>query len=207
MSGYSSTRANVGTLKGRTYEATIELFPVRTANATWSLNMVLDHSRNYLAEWNRSCFWGSNASGREHEFSCAGERVGNWWMQTHATSSDHLPPWLEGRTNEFAVNDDGYLVWVGIDEETGQPNSHRDGIAKDLWGQSLSAGGFTYQWARLREDLDALEEIRLDASGRTVLVRTIPRGAAGKAIQAVGRARGPAVRLIDDPAEADDPNQ
>ena len=57
--------------------------------------------------------------------------------------------------------------------------------------------GFSYEWARLRQDLDALEEIRLQAVGREVLVRTAPRGLAGRALQAVGVALGPAVRFIE----------
>lgn len=60
----------------------------------------------------------------------------------------------------------------------------------------MEARGFSYEWARLRQDLDALEEIRLGAVGRDVRVRTAPRGAAGRALQAVGVALGPAVRLV-----------
>jgi TonB-linked SusC/RagA family outer membrane protein len=146
VSGYSSARANAGVLRGRTYEATIEVFPIRGRDVTWSLNTVLDNSRNYLAEWDRSCFWGSNASGREHEFSCSGERMGNFWMQTHVTSVNQLPTALQDRANEFAVNDDGYLVWVGLDPVTGQPNAFTDGIANELWGRSFTAGGETYYW-------------------------------------------------------------
>jgi TonB-linked SusC/RagA family outer membrane protein len=158
IDGYSSARANAGVLEGRTYEATLEVFPVRTRNTTWSVNMVMDNSKNYLAEWDRSCFWGSNASGREHEFSCGGERMGNWWMQAHAQNVSHLPVWLEDRADEFQVNDDGYLVWVGLDEASGQPNSFRDGAAKGLLGQSFSAGGFTYHWGEpfLRKDDEGL---------------------------------------------------
>jgi hypothetical protein len=63
----------------------------------------------------------------------------------------------------------------------------------------MNTRGFTYEWARLRQDLDALEEIRMEAIGREVIVRSIPRGAAGKAFQAVGVALGPAVRFLDSP--------
>src|SRR5690606_15483221 len=95
-------------------------------------------------EWNRSCFWGSNA-GRTHERTCAGERAGDFWMQKTVRSTDELPSWLQGRENEFQVNDEGYLVWVGVDS-LGQPNSWRDGISKNLWGTSFSENGFTYRW-------------------------------------------------------------
>jgi hypothetical protein len=62
--------------------------------------------------------------------------------------------------------------------------------------------GFPYEWARLREDLDALEEIRMEAVGREVLVRSIPRGVAGRALQATGVALGPAVRFVDEGSDS-----
>jgi hypothetical protein len=65
----------------------------------------------------------------------------------------------------------------------------------------IEARGFSYEWARLRQDLDALEEIHLECAGRDVIVRSIPRGAAGKALQAAGVALGPAVRFVDDEQE------
>jgi hypothetical protein len=62
----------------------------------------------------------------------------------------------------------------------------------------MRARGSGYEWARLRQDLDALEEIRMEAAGREVLVRSIPQGAAGRALQAAGVALGPAVRFVDE---------
>jgi hypothetical protein len=62
----------------------------------------------------------------------------------------------------------------------------------------MQAHGFPYEWARLREDLDALEEIRMDTLGRKVLLRTAPRGAAGRALQAAGVALGPPLRFLED---------
>lgn len=61
----------------------------------------------------------------------------------------------------------------------------------------MEARGFPYQWARLRNDLDDLQEIRLQAIGRQVCVRTAPRGSAGRALQAAGVALGPALRFLD----------
>jgi hypothetical protein len=70
-------------------------------------------------------------------------------------------------------------------------------VLLDELRRRMETRGFTYEWARLRQDLDALEEIHLDTVGRTVLVRSIPRGAAGAALQAAGVAIGPAVRFLD----------
>jgi len=45
--------------------------------------------------------------------------------------------------DQFQVNDDGYVVWVGAG------NSYTDGIAKTLWGTRsiiTDARGLTYEW-------------------------------------------------------------
>jgi TonB-linked SusC/RagA family outer membrane protein len=163
ISGYNSFRANAAKMEGRTYEMTLTAFPVRTRDVTWSVGLVADNSVNRLTEWNRACFFGSNA-GRTHEFTCAGERAGDFWVQRTVRRPDELPSWLQPRADEFVVNDHGFLVWVGKRAD-GTPNSWRDGIAianqaefcdgsRQLgavsggcgWGSFFSAGGFTYRW-------------------------------------------------------------
>jgi hypothetical protein len=43
--------------------------------------------------------------------------------------------------DQFAINDEGYVVWVGAG------NTYQDGIAKNLWGTvSPNIGGRTYEW-------------------------------------------------------------
>jgi len=163
ISGYSSFYANAATMEGRTFEATLTAFPIRTRDVTWSLGAVADNSVTKLTEWGRACFWGSNA-GRTHEYTCAGERAGDFWVQRTLRGPGELPSWLTDRADEFAVNDQGYLVWVGKRAD-GTPNSWKDGIAIANqaeycdgsrqfgsvsggcgWGSSFSANGFTYRW-------------------------------------------------------------
>ncbi|HSJ23654.1 MAG TPA: SusC/RagA family TonB-linked outer membrane protein [Longimicrobiales bacterium] len=161
ISGYNSFRANAGAMEGRTYEMTLTAYPIRRQNLTWSINAIADNSRHTLTEWGRACFWGSNA-GRTHEFTCAGEQAGNFWVQRTARSHDELPSWLQDRRDEFDINDEGYLVWVGRSAD-GTPNTWRDGIstAADAqacagsagsisngcgWGSFFSENGFTYRW-------------------------------------------------------------
>jgi len=59
----------------------------------------------------------------------------------------------------------------------------------------MEARGFVYEWGRLRDDLDDLQEVRAEAEDRLMILRTIPRNDAGKALQAVGVALGPALRF------------
>jgi hypothetical protein len=67
-------------------------------------------------------------------------------------------------------------------------------LLKDLEAR-LAARGWQVEWERLRDDLDALEEITVRTRGQTFVIRSDLEGDAGKAIQAAGVALGPVVRL------------
>jgi hypothetical protein len=60
----------------------------------------------------------------------------------------------------------------------------------------LESRGWRVEWERLRDDLDALEEMTVTTKGRAFVIRSQTEGEAGKAIQAAGIALGSAVRLI-----------
>ncbi len=153
ISGFNSVRGNGATIEGSTIEATIQAWPVRSRNLTWNMSMVLDRSRNEITEWNRACFFGSNA-GRTHEYTCVGASAGDFWVSSLTRSHDQLPSWLVDRADEFQVNDDGYLVWVGRDRETGQPLTWQDGLSDRCrttgngacWGTLFTSNGQTYRW-------------------------------------------------------------
>jgi hypothetical protein len=70
-------------------------------------------------------------------------------------------------------------------------------LLKELLGR-IERRGWEVEWERLRDDLDALEEITIHTAGRSFVVRSATEGVAGKAIQAAGVALGSAVRLLDD---------
>ncbi len=179
ISGYSSLMANAALVKGRTYEATLTAYPVRSRNWTWSINANADNTRSTLVEWGRSCFWGSNV-GRETEYTCDGEHAGDMWMQMTAKNLDHLPSWLQDVRDEFTVNDEGYVVWVGKNPTTGQTNSYLDGLtltpAQCLrtgvtgcgWGASFSRNGRVYRWGepfrRWNEGADEVQRENLGSS-------------------------------------------
>jgi len=59
---------------------------------------------------------------------------------------------------------------------------------------SLVERGWSTEWARLKDDLDALEEVTVECSGQPFTIRSQTRGGAGRALQAAGVALGPAVR-------------
>ncbi len=59
----------------------------------------------------------------------------------------------------------------------------------------MDARGWQAEWKRLKDDLNALEEITIENAGRTFIIRSRTRGDAGKALQAAGVALGPTVRF------------
>ncbi len=68
-------------------------------------------------------------------------------------------------------------------------------LLKDLQTR-MESRGWRLHWDRLRHDLDALEEITVRNAGKTFVIRTRTLGDARKAIQAVGVALGPTLRLL-----------
>ncbi len=159
MTGFNSVLGNGATIQGKTLEAEFRAWPVRTRDVTWNMSLVLDQSRNEITSWDRACFFGSNA-GRTHEFTCEGESAGDFWVQTLTQSHDQLPSWVQDRADEFVINDDGYLVWVGVNQVDGTPNSWQDGLTENCreggtcWGTLFSAGGQTYRWGEPFRVLD-----------------------------------------------------
>ncbi len=69
-------------------------------------------------------------------------------------------------------------------------------LLKELQAR-LGACGWHPEWERLKDDLEALEEITVANAGKTFVLRSQTRGDAGKALQAVGVALGPAIRLAE----------
>lgn len=62
----------------------------------------------------------------------------------------------------------------------------------------MAERGWPFEWTRLKEDLDNLEEIRVESHGPTFWIRSSTRGNAGKALQAAGVALGPTVRFAQE---------
>lgn len=69
-------------------------------------------------------------------------------------------------------------------------------LMKELQAR-MARRGWTAEWRRLLDDLDELQELTITLHEKTYVVRTATKGDAGKAIQAVGVALGPAIRLAN----------
>jgi len=67
-------------------------------------------------------------------------------------------------------------------------------LLKELQAR-LEACNWHPEWERLKDDLEALEEITVVNAGKTFVIRSQTRGDAGKALQAAGVALGSTIRL------------
>jgi hypothetical protein len=71
-------------------------------------------------------------------------------------------------------------------------------LLKELYHR-MEARGWRSEWAHLRDDLDALEEIVVSTGGKTFVLRSETEGQAGKALQAAGVRPAPRIRLAEAP--------
>lgn len=133
--GYNAQWQNAGTVKGNSYEATIEADIVKRPNFTWRAGFVADRSRNKITEFNRSCFTTGTI-----QYRCEGETLGAMYGFRFLKNASELPADAASSASQFQVNDEGLLVWVG------ENNSYTDGETRNLWTKTSAIGANTYQW-------------------------------------------------------------
>ncbi len=145
--GYGSQWQNAGTLEGNTIEGTIEAQVIQGADRSWRVGLVADRSRHNVTEFNRPCF-----STNTIAYRCAGVSLGAMYGFSFIKDASGLPADVGARANEFVVNDEGLLVWTGLDSD-GNPRPHTGGaIPVDPvtniggWGTSATIGANTYGW-------------------------------------------------------------
>ena len=140
LTGYRSQWQNVGVVKGHTTEVTLRANFANTPNFGWTSSFIFDRSRAKMVEWPVSCeapAYTRRCEGVDLMAIYASNRA-----QTFADIPGHDNGSLanSGRTDEFMINDEGRLVWVGAG------NSYTEGLSKGLWGTSGVIGGRTYNW-------------------------------------------------------------
>jgi TonB-linked SusC/RagA family outer membrane protein len=146
--GFSSQWQNAGTVEGHTWEATIEATALERENLRWTVGFVADRSRHEITEFNRRCFRTGNESAFFH---CAGETLGTMYGTRFLSSLSELP--ANAPADQFQVNDDGLVVWVGAGGD------YRD----HAWGTSSTDLDATYSWG--------LPILQTDESGVSSVVR------------------------------------
>lgn len=140
--GYQNQWQNAATIEGTTWEATLEAALADRPEMTWTARLSFDRSRNTITDLNQPPYRrGPNGE----QMIQKGEGLGTFYGHRWATRCDELPadvqPYCDGTAgNEFQVNDDGYLVWVG------DGYTYRDGITQQRWGLTTDLAGQSYRW-------------------------------------------------------------
>jgi TonB-linked SusC/RagA family outer membrane protein len=134
--GYNVQWQNAGTVESDTWEAELQAQMLQRGDFTWNMSAVADRTRGEITKFDRACY----RTGPEAAFwLCQGETLGTMRGFRHLKSTGELPEVLQPLANEFQVNDDGLLVWVGAG------NSYTEGVSKELWGTTKTVDGFQQQ--------------------------------------------------------------
>ncbi|MDR9419299.1 SusC/RagA family TonB-linked outer membrane protein [Gracilimonas sp.] len=132
--GYPAQVVNDGKFGGTTLEATIEAQIINTRDARCSATLVADKSNSEIEEWNRPSYFSGFRLIEE------GANLSDMYGEYHYRSLNNLPQELQANSDQFQINDDGYVVAVG------SGNSWKEGLEKDLWGSTVEIDGEQYKW-------------------------------------------------------------
>lgn len=145
LTGFNTVETNVGRVTGNTIEGTINAQILSNPRGlTWDVLVVGDKRRNFVSEFNRTCYTDG------YFYRCEKNRLGTVWGNRHIMNRNQLlPVHRNSATTAFDINDDGYLVPVGAG------NTWRDGRAKNLWGTTVVIDGRSYPWGRPMFETDS----------------------------------------------------
>lgn len=135
--GFETQWQNAGTVVGNTIEGTLDAQLVSTPALSWRLGVIFDRSRDKITEFNRPCFV------QNLGFRCAGEPLGVFYGHRFIQNPNELPAGVP--RDQFQVNDDGLLVWVGPGD------TYQD----QRWGDTATLGATRYDWGMPIRQRDA----------------------------------------------------
>jgi len=68
-------------------------------------------------------------------------------------------------------------------------------LRKEIEGR-LNAAGYTFEWADIKQDLKALQQVMIEENGKRLAIRSQCKGVCGKVFQAVGVAMPPTIKEL-----------
>jgi hypothetical protein len=74
-------------------------------------------------------------------------------------------------------------------------------LRKELMDRLEARGWHDLEWARIIQDLDHLQETRIEQDGKRFALRSVATGTVNKVFQATGVALPPTIRRIDEPID------
>lgn len=156
--GYGQQWQNAGTVEGNSIEATLEAQLIKRPTFSWKASLVVDRSRNEITAFDRSCFVTQTIG-----YRCAGVSLHDMYGFQFLKDAQFLPADVQASANQFVRNDEGLLVWVGLDA-SGQPNSYTKGeVAVGGWGTSATIGTSSFAWG--------MPILRRDATGSAAVLK------------------------------------
>ena len=147
--GYGNQWRNAGTVEGNSIEGSIEAQLIKKPTFSWKASLVVDRSRNEITEFEPSCFTTQTIA-----YRCKGTSLHDMYGFQFVRDPAQLPEGVQASANQFVKNDEGLLVWVGLDA-SGNPKSYTQGeVATGGWGSSATIGTSSFAWGMpiLRRD-------------------------------------------------------
>jgi TonB-linked SusC/RagA family outer membrane protein len=142
--GFQSQWRNAGTLENNTWELSLDTRLIERNNFSWSARVNYDRTRSEITEFNLASYrYGVPGQGLDNVFFAReGEELGTFYGIKLATTCEDLPAGIQNQCDQFAVNDEGYLVWTG-----GQDLSARNwGATAPASIQTSGAQMFNLRW-------------------------------------------------------------
>jgi len=142
--GYPSQWVNAGAVAGHTTEIEFEAQLIQDADLGWTTGVVGDYKYAEITDWPIACQtpgW---------RYNCLGEPVYglySWWLvKDQQGLKRHRGGEAWPFADQFQVNDEGFLVWVG-DKNFWEGLDADGNVVPDTWGTvSPMIGGRTYKW-------------------------------------------------------------
>jgi TonB-linked SusC/RagA family outer membrane protein len=136
ITGFNTYTRNSAKAHGWAYEASMEGLLLQKRNFTWTSTINADRAKSYLDTYGRSCYNNTPQFVR----ICDGVPITQYWGSVVMRGKDQLAPSRRGTLDAWEINDEGYLVPVGVG------NHWWEGKSKNLWGTSVVIDGVTYNW-------------------------------------------------------------
>lgn len=140
--GYFEKWQNMGEQSGKTFELEYIGRLINKPRFSWTLGMVVDRSNSWISRWDVPSYPQVN------KFYGPGASLYDFWGRRFLRSTDELLAKAGVPVeyhNQFDVNDDGYVVWVG-EGKTWKDGWDGGEDGAQLWGTRTTINGITYQW-------------------------------------------------------------
>ena len=75
------------------------------------------------------------------------------------------------------------------------PGQTNEILRKEI-DRRLNAAGYRFEWADIKQDLKALQQVMIEENGKRLVIRSQSKGVCGKVFQAVGVAMPPTIKEL-----------